>query len=131
MPEQNYLATQGLLTQAKQTEMLAPSLGLGLRPALLASKIAPGNFVVRRVDQLFAHADRIEQQVNNALARVNNLTQSILAKAFRGELTEEWRKENPELISGEHSAEALLERVKAERAAMTSTKLSRKSKANV
>ena len=54
--------------------------------------------IVRRVDQLFAHADRIEQQVNNALARVNSLTQSILAKAFRGELTEQWRKDNPELI---------------------------------
>jgi type I restriction enzyme S subunit len=71
--------------------------------------------IVRRVDQLFAHADTIEQQVNNALARVNNITQSILAKAFRGELTEQWRKDNPELINGENSAEALLERIKAER----------------
>ncbi|MFY0663749.1 MAG: restriction endonuclease subunit S [Natronospirillum sp.] len=87
--------------------------------------------IVRRVDQLFAHADRIEQQVNNALARVNNLTQSILAKAFRGELTEQWRKDNPELISGEKSAAALLERIKAERAAITPTKSTRKSKANV
>lgn len=73
--------------------------------------------IVRRVDQLFAHADRIEQQVNNALARVNSLTQSVLVKAFRGELTEQWRKDNPALISGENSAEALLERIKAERAA--------------
>lgn len=72
--------------------------------------------IVRRVDQLFAHADRIEQQVNNALARVNNLTQSILAKAFRGELTAQWRRDNPELISGESSASALLDRIKAERA---------------
>ena len=69
--------------------------------------------IVRRVDQLFAHADRIEQQVNNALARVNQLTQSILAKAFRGELTEQWRQDHPDLISGENSAEALLERIKA------------------
>src|SRR5690554_2802737 len=82
--------------------------------------------IVRRVDQLFAHADRIEQQVNNALARVNNLTQSILAKAFRGELTEQWRKNNPELISGENSAEALLERIKAERAAAKPAKKIRK-----
>ncbi|RCW67725.1 type I restriction enzyme S subunit [Marinobacter nauticus] len=78
--------------------------------------------IVRQVDQLFAHADRIEQQVNNALARVNNLTQSILAKAFRGELTAQWRKDNPELISGENSAEALLERIKAERAAVAKPK---------
>ena len=72
--------------------------------------------IVRRVDQLFAFADQIEQQVANAQARVDTLTQSILAKAFRGELTAEWRAENPELISGEKSAEALLERIKAEKA---------------
>lgn len=84
--------------------------------------------IVRRVDQLFAHADRIEQQVNNALARVNNLTQSILAKAFRGELTEQWRKDNPELISGENSAEALLARIKAERAAMKPAKKTRQKR---
>lgn len=82
--------------------------------------------IVHQVDQLFAHADRIEQQVNSALARVNNLTQSILAKAFRGELTEQWRKDNPELISGENSAEVLLERIKAEQAAVKPVKKTRR-----
>lgn len=82
--------------------------------------------IVHRVEQLFAYADTIEKQVNNALTRVNNLTQSILAKAFRGELTAQWRAENPSLISGENSATALLERIKAERAASSSKKSSRK-----
>ena len=82
--------------------------------------------IVRRVEQLFAYADTIEKQVNNALARVNSLTQSILAKAFRGELTAQWRAENPELISGENSAAALLEKIKAERAASGGKKASRK-----
>ncbi|EOZ5270416.1 TPA: restriction endonuclease subunit S [Escherichia coli] len=82
--------------------------------------------IVRRVEQLFAYADTIEKQVNNALARVNNLTQSILAKAFRGELTAQWRAENPELISGVNSAAALLEKIKAERAASGGKKASRK-----
>lgn len=86
--------------------------------------------IVRRVDQLFAYADTIETQVNNALARVNNLTQSILAKAFRGELTEQWRKDNPDLISGENSAEALLEKIKAERAAAKPKKKARKKAAS-
>ncbi|MCG9762369.1 MULTISPECIES: restriction endonuclease subunit S [Vibrio harveyi group] len=81
--------------------------------------------IVRRVEKLFAGADATEQQVNQALERVNNLTQSILAKAFRGELTEQWRKENPELISGDNSAEALLKKIKAERAA---TKPKRKAR---
>lgn len=82
--------------------------------------------IVRRVEQLFAYADTIEKQVNNALARVNNLTQSILAKAFRGELTAQWRAENPKLISGENSAAALLEKIKAERAATSGKKAARK-----
>jgi type I restriction enzyme S subunit len=73
--------------------------------------------IVRRVEQLFTYADQVEQQVKNAQARVNQLTQSILAKAFRGELTEQWRQDNPDLISGDNSAAALLERIKAERAA--------------
>lgn len=71
--------------------------------------------IVRRVEQLFAFADQIEQQVKNAQSRVNNLTQSILAKAFRGELTADWRAENPDLITGENSAQALLAKIKTER----------------
>ena len=68
--------------------------------------------IVRRVEELFAFADQIEQQVKAAQQRVNNLTQAILAKAFRGELTAQWREQNPDLISGENSAAALLARIK-------------------
>ncbi|MGL5025420.1 MAG: restriction endonuclease subunit S [Shewanella oncorhynchi] len=71
--------------------------------------------IVRRVEELFAFADKVEAQVNAAQARVNNLTQSILAKAFRGELTADWRAANPDLIRGDNSAEALLKRIQAER----------------
>lgn len=80
--------------------------------------------IVRRVEELFTFADRIEHAAQAALSRVNNLTQSILAKAFRGELTADWRTANPDLISGDNSAEALLAKIKAERA-----KLSKKSRA--
>ena len=80
--------------------------------------------IVRRVEELFAYADRIEQAAQAAQSRVNNLTQSILAKAFRGELTADWRIANPDLISGDNSAEALLAKIKARRA-----KLAKKNKA--
>jgi len=70
--------------------------------------------IVNKVKVIFTSIDLMEQQVQSALNRVNNLTQSILAKAFRGELTAEWRKANPDLISGENSVEALLKRIKAE-----------------
>lgn len=74
------------------------------------------NEIVRRVEQLFAYADRIEQQVKAAKERVDKLTQAILAKAFRGKLTADWRAANPDLISGDNSAAALLARIQAERA---------------
>lgn len=73
--------------------------------------------IVRLVDQYFTFADSIEAQVKNAKARVDNLTQAILAKAFRGELTADWRAANPDLISGDNSAAALLACIQTERAA--------------
>ncbi|WP_406859360.1 restriction endonuclease subunit S [Acinetobacter baumannii] len=92
---------------------------------LLLPSIQEQELVVSRVSDLFKYTVVIEEQVQSALDRVNNLTQSILAKAFRGELTAEWREANPELISGENSAEALLERIKAERSAKSVTKRGR------
>jgi type I restriction enzyme S subunit len=85
--------------------------------------------IVRRVEQLFAHADKIEQQVQAAQQRVDKLTQSILAKAFRGELTTQWRKDNPDLITGDNSAEALLTKIKAEREAKLPKKKAKTKKA--
>ncbi|MCG7532380.1 restriction endonuclease subunit S [Psychrobium sp. MM17-31] len=78
--------------------------------------------IVHRVEKLFAYADKVEAEVNAAQERVNKLTQSILAKAFRGELTAKWREQTPELISDENSAEALLEKIKAEREKLKPTK---------
>jgi len=42
--------------------------------------------IVKKVETLFAIADKMEANLANAQKRVDNLTQSILAKAFRGEL---------------------------------------------
>lgn len=48
--------------------------------------LAEQHEIVRRVDALFAVAAKIEARVQAATARVERITQSILAKAFRGEL---------------------------------------------
>lgn len=80
------------------------------------------NEIVRRVELLFAYADTIEQQAKAAKERVDNLTQAILAKAFRGELTADWRVANFDLISGHNSAEALLARIQQERAVASGKK---------
>lgn len=124
-----------ILSSSFQTRMISQAIGTGVKHLRVADvesltyslpPIEEQHEIVRHVEQLFAYADTIEKQVNNALARVNNLTQSILAKAFRGELTAQWRAENPDLISGENSATALLEKIKTERAASGSKKNARK-----
>lgn len=65
--------------------------------------------IVRRVDQLFAFADQLESKVASAKSRIDHLTQSILAKAFRGELVPQDPNDEP--------ASVLLERIKAQCAA--------------
>ncbi|WP_227430471.1 restriction endonuclease subunit S [Psychrobacter sp. I-STPA6b] len=80
--------------------------------------------IVRRVEELFAFADQIEERVAQAQSRVNHLTQSILNQAFTGKLTEQWRADNPELITGDNSAVALLASIESER----KTTKTRKSK---
>jgi type I restriction enzyme, S subunit len=86
--------------------------------------------IIRRVGQYFTFADQIEQRVKDAQSRVNHLTQSILAKAFRGELTAEWREQNPDLISGENSAQALLECIKTEQAKLKKPKKKARKKSS-
>jgi type I restriction enzyme S subunit len=122
-----YYATIFMQTSSFQRALEECSTGStvkGIKAALLKKikikypSLPEQTEIVRRVEILFAHADSIEQQAKAGLERVNQLTQSILAKAFRGELTTQWRQDHPELISGENSAEALLERIKAERTEM-------------
>jgi type I restriction enzyme S subunit len=45
--------------------------------------------IVRRVETLFAYADRLEARLAAAQARVAQLTPSLLAKAFAGMLNAE------------------------------------------
>lgn len=63
--------------------------------------------IVRRVEALFALADQIEARFQKAKAQVDKLTQSLLAKAFRGELVPQDPNDEP--------AEKLLERIRSER----------------
>jgi type I restriction enzyme, S subunit len=78
--------------------------------------------IVRLVDQYFAFADTIETQVRKAQKRVDNLTQSILSKAFRGELVPQDPNDEP--------ADKLLERIaEARKEAEALAKVAKKTEA--
>ncbi|MCH2339872.1 MAG: restriction endonuclease subunit S [Pseudomonas sp.] len=75
--------------------------------------------IVRRVEQLLAFADQLEALVKAAQSRIDRLTQSILAKAFRGELVPQDPDDEP--------ASVLLERIKTQRAAAPKAKRGRRA----
>lgn len=74
--------------------------------------------IVRRVEQLYAVADKIEARYNKAKLQLDKLPQSLLAKAFRGELVAQDPNDEP--------ASVLLERIREEREKVKVKKLSRK-----
>ena len=76
--------------------------------------------IVRRVESLFAYADRLEARCTTARALVEKLTPATLAKAFRGELVPQDTNDEP--------ASVLLERLKAKRSEQVLTKSKRNSK---
>lgn len=63
--------------------------------------------IVRRIEALFKTADALEAHYLEAKAHVDKLTQSILAKAFRGELVPQDSNDEP--------ASVLLDRIRYER----------------
>ncbi|MGJ0485200.1 MAG: restriction endonuclease subunit S [Methylomicrobium sp.] len=76
-------------------------------PINLPSKLEQAE-IVRRVESLFALADTVEKQYLAAKKRIDRLTQSLLAKAFRGELVPQDPNDEPAI--------ELLARIKASKA---------------
>lgn len=50
--------------------------------------------IVNRIESLFAEIDRAKELIENTLAQFEQNKMAILHKAFTGELTARWRKEN-------------------------------------
>jgi len=70
--------------------------------------------IVRRVEKLFKLAHSLEAKYKKALARVEKIEQSVLAKTFRGELAPQDPNDEP--------AEELLKRILAEKAKLETVK---------
>jgi type I restriction enzyme, S subunit len=70
--------------------------------------------IVLRAEKLLSLADKIEIGYNKAKTQLDDLPLSLLAKAFRGELVSQYESDEP--------ATLLLEKIKAEKASVLSTK---------
>jgi len=77
--------------------------------------------IVRRIQSAFVWIDRLAADANSARKLIDHLDQSVLAKAFKGELVPQDPADEP--------ASALLERIRAERAAAPKAKRGRKKAA--
>jgi type I restriction enzyme S subunit len=76
--------------------------------------------IVKQVESLFALADKVDKQYQQARQRTDKLTQSLLAKAFKGELVPQDPNDEP--------AEKLLVRIQAERGKQKPVKKVRKNR---
>jgi type I restriction enzyme, S subunit len=113
--DSHYLAFQ--LVNRESYERLSESVHGATRPRINTTQLrnlevrlcplAEQKEIVRRVNGLFALADQIEVRFTKAKSRVDQLTQSLLGKAFRGELV----PQDP----NDEAASVLLERIRAER----------------
>lgn len=112
----------------RATGTAQPTLSLGSLRSLPISvpTLEEQREIVRRVQALFAFADRLDARLKNATHQVDQLTQSILAKAFRGELV----PTEAELAKAEgrtyETAEELLNRIRSQHPKPVARKLKRK-----
>jgi len=109
-----YLASPlGGIGQLTQIQRGATKAGLTLGDirsvTFLIPELDEQDEIVRRVESLFAYADRLEARYKNALRQVERLTPTLLSTAFRGELVSQDPNDEP--------ASVLLERIRSERAA--------------
>lgn len=82
--------------------------------------LAEQQIFVQRLETFFHFADEVKQRVAAATTPVNHLPQSILARAFLGELVPQDPNDEP--------ASVLLERIKHERAELKAKKKTQKRK---
>jgi type I restriction enzyme S subunit len=106
------IASQNVgIKQIEELKRGATKAGLGLDDirslAIPLPSLEEQTEIVRLVEQHFALADTLEKHLANAKQRMDNLTQSILTKAFKGELVPQDPNDEP--------ADKLLTRIKAAR----------------
>ena len=106
-PQIRAIVTEGAKSSAGHQRI---SLGNIRKQFVPVPPLSEQQEIVRRVEKLFAFADQIESRLKQAQAHVDHLTQSLLAKAFRGELVPQKSSDVP--------ASVLLDQLRVERESM-------------
>lgn len=115
-----FMAGRGHLVKSGQGSTVKTIYMPALRELrLLLPPLAEQVNIVRRIEELFLIADQLEAKVERAKRRVDVLSQSLIAKAFRGELVSQDQNEEP--------ASVLLERIRAYRATAPMPRRGRKA----
>ncbi|MCU0656795.1 MAG: restriction endonuclease subunit S [Polyangiaceae bacterium] len=99
-------------SKGKQTTGIA-SIGMGVIRAVpvLVPPLPEQRRIVAKLDELLARSRKAREALEAIPPLLEKLRQSILAAAFRGDLTASWREKNPDV----EPASVLLQRIRAER----------------
>ena len=71
--------------------------------------------MLNKIDKISNNHKSFRYEIVVQLNLLGKLRQQILQEAIEGKLTAKWRKQNPELISGDNHASKLLEKIKTEK----------------
>jgi len=115
-----YLRSQYLELREQAAGGVQPNLNLGIikRTLLSLPPQIEQREIVQRLEAAFAWIDRLGAEATSARRLIDRLDQAVLAKAFRGELVPQDPEDEP--------ASMLLDRIKAERGALSKAKRGRK-----
>lgn len=78
---------------------------------ILLPPLPEQNRIIKKLDALQLRRNKARKALEAILPSLEKLRQSVLASAFRGDLTADWRAQNPDI----EPAEKLLERIRKER----------------
>jgi len=110
----HYLSTSGYFQIHCKKHVNQASISSGVLEQsvpILIPPLAEQKRIVARIEQLQAHSRRARAALESIPDLLEQLRQSILAAAFRGDLTKKWREQHPDV----EPASELLKRIRTER----------------
>ncbi|WP_186429655.1 restriction endonuclease subunit S [Clostridium sp. BSD9I1] len=113
MQDSSIATTQAKLALHKIADLVVP-----------ISPLKEQQRIVDRIESLFEKLDKAKELIEEARDGFEKRKAAILKKAFRGELTEKWRLEHPEIMS----SEILIKKIEQEKEKLIEEKIIKRQK---